>query len=56
MPLPVTFNDSDFATGHKVKLSYKISKNFSTGVTYFAAEEYNSTNIDSFQWDLKAKF
>ncbi len=56
MPLPVTFNDSDFATGHKVKLSYKISKNFSTGGAYFAAEEYNGTNIDSFQWDLKTKF
>ena len=66
-----TFNDSDFAAGnlaargHKVKLSYKISKNFSTGVAYFAAREYglapngdddNGRNTDTFQWDLKAKF
>ena len=57
-----TFNDSDFATGHtearghKVQLMYKISKNFSTGVAYFAAEEYDGTNIDTLQLDLKAKF
>lgn len=61
-----TFNDSDFAAGsiasrgHKVKLAYKISKNFSTGIAYFAAQEYDTPNdgrrTDTFQWDLKAKF
>jgi hypothetical protein len=60
-----TFNDSDFAAGniasrgHKIKLAYKISKNFSTGVAYFAAREYdnnNGRNTDTLQWDLKAKF
>ncbi len=62
-----TFNDSDFARGatgargHKVKLSYGISKNFSIGGAYIAAEDYTRTagqkiNIDTFQLDLKAKF
>jgi len=57
-----TFNDSDFALGntaargHKVKLGYKISKNFAAGVAYFAAEEFNGTNDDTLQLDLKAKF
>jgi hypothetical protein len=57
-----TFNDSDLATGntaargHKVKLAYKISKNFATGVTYYAAKEYSGTNIDILQLNLKAKF
>lgn len=57
-----TFNDSTFATGntaargHKVKLTYAISKNFATGMAYFAAEEYNGTNTDTLQLDLKAKF
>ncbi len=62
-----TFNDSDFnrgatgARGHKVKLSYKISKNFSFGGAYLAAEDYTATtgqkiNVDTFQLDLKAKF
>ena len=61
-----TFNDSDFAAGaiasrgHKVKLAYKISKNFSTGIAYFAAQEYDTPHdgrrTDTFQWDLKAKF
>ena len=61
-----TFNDSDFATGHtaarghKVKLSYKISKNFSAGMAYLAAHEYGPTttgiDVDTLQLDLKAKF
>jgi len=66
-----TFNDADFAAGnlaargHTVKLSYKISKNFATGIAYMAAREYglgpngdddNGRNTDTFQWDLKAKF
>lgn len=57
-----TFNDSDFAAGttasrgHKVKLGYTISKNFAAGVAYFAADEYNGTNVDTLQLDLKAKF
>lgn len=61
-----TFNDSDFATGHtaarghKVKLSYKISKNFSAGVAYLAAHEYGPStsgiDVDTLQLDLKAKF
>ncbi|MFW5443776.1 MAG: putative porin [Methylococcaceae bacterium] len=57
-----TFNDSDFSAGaaasrgHKIKGSYKISKNFSTGLAYFAAEQYDGINVETFQWDLKAKF
>jgi hypothetical protein len=57
-----TFNDSDFAAGtttargHKVKLAYTISSNFSTSAAYFAAEEYEGTDVDTFQLDLKAKF
>ena len=57
-----TFNDSDFAIGnvaargHKVKASYKISKNFSLGSAYLAAREYSGRNTDIFQLDLKAKF
>ena len=61
-----TFNDSDFAAGniasrvHKAKLAYKISKNFSTGIVYLAAQEYDTPNegrrTDTFQWNLKAKF
>lgn len=57
-----TFNDSDFAAGttaargHKVKLGYKISKNFAAGFAYFAAQEYDGTNVDTLQVDLKAKF
>lgn len=57
-----TFNDSNFAAGttaargHKVGIGYKISSNFSTKATYFAAEEYGGTDVDTFQLDLKAKF
>jgi len=57
-----TFNDASFASGstaargHKVKLSYMISKNFATGLTYYAAEKYNGTNIDTLELDLKARF
>lgn len=57
-----SYNDSDFAAGadaargHKVKLAYKINNNFSVGGAYFAAEQYNNENIDTFQLDLKAKF
>ena len=57
-----TFNDSTFAKGnteargHKVKLTYAISRNFATGMAYYAAEEYNGTNTDTLQLDLKAKF
>ncbi len=63
------FNDSDFndgatsARGHKVKLGYSISKNFSASLAYMAAEEYGARAInnghndrDTFQIDLKAKF
>ncbi len=62
-----TFNDSDFnrgatgARGHKIKVGYKISKNFSAGMAYLAAKDYTSNagqeiNVDTFQLDLKAKF
>jgi len=57
-----TFNDSDFAAGgveargHKIKGSYKISKNFSAGAAYFAAEGHEGKTVDTFQLDLKAKF
>jgi hypothetical protein len=57
-----TFNDGSFASGntaargHKVGLSYKISKNFATSMAYYAAEKYNGTNIDTLELDLKAKF
>ena len=57
-----TFNDASFASGHtearghKVKLSYLISKNFATGLAYYVAKEYNGTNIDTLELDLKAKF
>ncbi len=63
------FNDSDFndgdtaARGHKVKIGYKISKNFSAGLAYFSAEEYGARALnnghndrDTLQIDLKAKF
>lgn len=57
-----TFNDGTFATGHtatqghKVKLTYAISKNFATGMAYYATKEYSGTNVDTLQLDLKAKF
>jgi len=61
-----TFNDSDFnrggtgARGHKVKLAYSISKNFSIGGAYLAAQDYTQSSDhidrDTFQLDLKAKF
>lgn len=62
-----TFNDSDFARGatgargHKVKLSYEISKHFSVGGAYLGAEDYTAVpgeniDIDTFQLDVKAKF
>ena len=57
-----TFNDSDFnagadnARGHKVKVGYAISKNFSAGAAYFAAEGFNGISTDTLQLDLKAKF
>lgn len=59
-----TFNDSDFATGntdskgHKVKLAYKISHNFSAGAAYFAAKDFSGNGIrtNTLQLDLKAKF
>lgn len=67
--VPDTFNDSDFnagataARGHVVKLGYNISKNFSAGLAYLAAEEYTNNNEgheynsrDTLQIDLKAKF
>ena len=61
------FNDSDFSDGntssrgHKLKLGYKISKNFSTSVTYYAAKEYGAANpdgnnVDILHVDLQAKF
>ncbi len=57
-----SYNDSDFsagsdsARGHKVKLAYKINKNFSLAGAYFAAEQYNNEDVDTCQLDLKAKF
>jgi hypothetical protein len=62
-----SLNDSDFAVGntasrgHKIKLGYKLSKNFSTYLTYYAAKEYGRHNIDGndvnvLHVDLKAKF
>lgn len=59
-----TFNDSDFATGytdsegHKVKLAYKISHNFSAEAAYFVAKDLSIKGIrtDTLQLDLKAKF
>ncbi len=65
--VPDTFNDSDFsrgatgARGHTIKLSYKLSKNFSVGGAYMGAEDYTATpgqkiDINTFQLDLKAKF
>jgi hypothetical protein len=63
---PGVFIDSDFngghtnARGHRFKLAYEISKNFSLGGTYFAAERFDhndpARNYDTFQLDLKAKF
>jgi hypothetical protein len=64
---PGVFIDSDFnggntaAKGHKLKLAYTISKNFSVGAAYFAAQRFENTapdarNYDTFQMDLKAKF
>jgi len=61
------FNDSDFAEGntasrgHRISLGYKISKNFSTAFTYYAAKEYGANNLDGnnvdvLHVDLKAKF
>ncbi len=61
-----TFNDSDFnrgataARGHKIKLGYKLSKNFSLSGAYLGAEDYGTAgkkiSVDTFQLDLKAKF
>ena len=57
-----TFNDASFASGataargHKVGLTYKLSKNFATGMAYYAAQQYNGTNIDTLELDLKARF
>lgn len=62
-----SFNDADFSgsntasRGHKIKLGYKISKNFSTAITYYSAKEYGENNVkgndvDNLQVDLKAKF
>ncbi|MCK5925899.1 MAG: putative porin [Methylococcales bacterium] len=61
------FNDSDFAEGntgsrgHKIKVGYKISKNFFSSVSYYAAKEYGSHNVDNneiniLHVDFKAKF
>jgi hypothetical protein len=61
------FNDSDFSAGntgsrgHKIKLSYKISQNFSSALSYYAAKEYGPNNIDNNEMnvlhiDFKAKF
>ncbi|MCK4494589.1 MAG: putative porin [Methylococcales bacterium] len=62
-----TFHDSDFGggdtanRGHKIKVGYKISKNFSSSLTYHAAKEYGSNNVDNNEEnllfvDFKAKF
>ena len=63
---PAVFIDSDFnggntgARGHRIKLAYEISKHFSLGATYFAAERFAhydpARNYDTYQLDLKAKF
>ena len=63
------FNDSDFndgdtsSRGHKIKLGYSISKNFSAGLAYFSATEYGAVaknsghnDRDTLQIDVKAKF
>ena len=55
-------HDADFnggataARGHKIKLGYKVSKNFSLGLAYLAATNYEKEDYDTFQIDLKAKF
>ncbi len=67
--VPDTFNDSDFnagatgSNGHRIKLGYGISKNFSLGLAYLLADEYvtrgegvDGTERDTLQIDLKAKF
>jgi len=61
------FNDSDFAggetdsEGHKLKIGYKIDKNFGVGLTYYMAEtnslaETPNSDIDTLHIDLKANF
>lgn len=61
------FTDSDFAAGftasrgHKIKLKYDLSKNFSVGATYFMAESDAANapladiDVDTLQIDFEAK-
>lgn len=54
--------DSDFAgggtggKGHKFKVSYKLLKNWTAGVTYFLAENGGGTDVNTLQADLEVKF
>ena len=62
------FTDSDFAAGyvgsrgHKLKLKYDVSKNFSIGTTYFMAESdvasrfTDDASVNTLQVDVEAKF
>jgi hypothetical protein len=62
------FTDSDFAAGyvgsrgHKLKLKYELSKNFSIGTTYFMAESdvasrfTDDASVNTLQVDVEAKF
>jgi len=56
-----SFNDDFFAKGitgtrgHKVKLSYKISKIFAAAFAYYATKLYDETKINMLHLDLKAK-
>jgi len=54
------FDNSDFFSdhkGHMLKAGYKIDKNFSLGLTYFAMESnVDDSEADLFHFDLKTKF
>ena len=60
----LTDSDTNAANGsgsnyeaHKLKLGYKVTKNFSVGATYIMAEEIEGTDEgDLFQLDFKYKF
>ena len=54
--------DSDFhdggtgGRGHKVSAKYKLSKNLTTGATYFMTETEGGDDVNTLQLDLAAKF
>jgi hypothetical protein len=57
------FSDSDFigggtdGKGHMFTAGYAISKNFTTGITYFSNEKgQQETDYDRLQIDFKLKF